>query len=359
MKKIHKKKILICTDFVSPFYLGGSANHVGDTYEQFQKLKNLDVTLFCKKPKGPYATKNLNNNKNIYFYSLENFFYFVKNFHKFDSVISHHPTYSILFLFLCKIFSKKFIYFFHGPLHQEYLSKIHPKKSYMGLCFRWCLQRIFLKYSNVCLIHSEYMKNKAIKIYRKTNLKLVSPYVIQALDKKYINPFSIPYKEFYLVNRRLTHRTGVIELIKQFKSSELKNKNLLITGAGELEGLVIKHSKNSSNIKFLGYVDQELLNYLYTKANAVILPSLDLEGFGYVILESYSFGTPCIVSKFAGGGREFTSKHFKNLIYTPSSNSSLIKAMDFSKKIPKDALRKISKKFDINRLIKEYIEVLF
>ena len=53
-----------------------------------------------------------------------------------------------------------------------------------------------------------------------------------------------------------------------------------------------------SNFKFLGYVDEKELDFLYANAYAFIYPSLN-EGFGYPPLEAMKYNVPVIASNAA------------------------------------------------------------
>lgn len=54
----------------------------------------------------------------------------------------------------------------------------------------------------------------------------------------------------------------------------------------------------SNRIRFVDYVENDDLPYLYSSARALILPSL-YEGFGLPILESYAMGTPVVTSNIS------------------------------------------------------------
>ena len=53
-------------------------------------------------------------------------------------------------------------------------------------------------------------------------------------------------------------------------------------------------------MRFLGKVDEETLVRCYRAADVSVVPTLALEGFGLVVLESLACGTPAIVSDSGG-----------------------------------------------------------
>lgn len=70
----------------------------------------------------------------------------------------------------------------------------------------------------------------------------------------------------------------------------------IIAGLGPQEEIVSAAARSSTNIRFVGYVDQEKLPYYYNAADVFILPSLYREGLGRVVLESLSSGLPVLMS---------------------------------------------------------------
>jgi glycosyltransferase involved in cell wall biosynthesis len=78
---------------------------------------------------------------------------------------------------------------------------------------------------------------------------------------------------------------------------------LLIAGSGpeqeRLEQLAERHELGG-RVVFLGRVPDDELPGLYRSADACIVPSRELEGFGYVALEALAAGTPVVASATGG-----------------------------------------------------------
>jgi len=92
---------------------------------------------------------------------------------------------------------------------------------------------------------------------------------------------------------------GLENLIEAFGLFIKKNPDafLLIAGKGpEKQKLEeISHKlKLLSKIKFLGFVDEEKLPLYYRAVDVFVLPTIKLEGFGLVILESFAIGCPVL-----------------------------------------------------------------
>jgi glycosyltransferase involved in cell wall biosynthesis len=112
----------------------------------------------------------------------------------------------------------------------------------------------------------------------------------------------------------------LIEGIKSLRNEELDFKfSLKVVGDGNLRKLYEEQCKaaNLDNIQFLGDLGiDDLLNQI-CQTNFLILPSIDkAEGFGRVVLEALSCGTPVIVSKYAGIA-ELIGKYDAGIVYDP------------------------------------------
>ena len=119
-----------------------------------------------------------------------------------------------------------------------------------------------------------------------------------------------------LVTRRLTRRTGVsqfVEIYKKVRPNLSYDTTLLIGGKGD-QFYKIKEMEDY-HVKVLGWISEKEIGDYIKSANIYVLPSLDLEGFGYVILESLACGVPTIVSESAGGGTDFIKQLDQDLVF--------------------------------------------
>lgn len=99
---------------------------------------------------------------------------------------------------------------------------------------------------------------------------------------------------------RLVKEKGVVELIGavDFLMDGIK---IVLAGEGPLEEFVNEASlKTPNRIKFIGRVSQEDLPHVYSSSDLLIVPSTHDEGFGRVVLEALSCGTPVVVSNRGG-----------------------------------------------------------
>lgn len=104
---------------------------------------------------------------------------------------------------------------------------------------------------------------------------------------------------------RLVENKGVINLIMAFKKvlDEKVKANLVIVGEGNLKKKLIDLTKKlglSENVHFMGSFKQEMMPYVYPKANVLVLPTIYKEPFGIVAIEALASGIPVIATEIDG-----------------------------------------------------------
>jgi glycosyltransferase involved in cell wall biosynthesis len=108
-----------------------------------------------------------------------------------------------------------------------------------------------------------------------------------------------------VVVRRLARRMGMDGLIDAIATvrQSVPDILLLIGGKGPLESELqrrIEAQGLSGNVRLLGFVPDDRLHLLYRAAQFSIVPSIALEGFGLITLESLASGTPVLVTPIGG-----------------------------------------------------------
>ncbi|MBN3812677.1 glycosyltransferase family 4 protein, partial [Paraburkholderia sp. Ac-20347] len=108
-----------------------------------------------------------------------------------------------------------------------------------------------------------------------------------------------------LAVRRLVRRMGLEDLIDAIKQVKQRHPDvlLLIAGRGRLESELqqrIDAAGLTDNVKLLGFVPDAHLPSLYRAATLSVVPTVALEGFGLITVESLSAGTPVLVTPVGG-----------------------------------------------------------
>lgn len=132
--------------------------------------------------------------------------------------------------------------------------------------------------------------------------------------------------EFLYVGR-VEFDKGVDELCTAFCMLNKNNTYLTVVGDGAaLYELKVKYG-SAANINFIGQVSHDDLSGFFIKSSVVVIPSKNsYEGFPRVIMESWVYGKPVIVSN-TGGVKEFVKHDDNGLLVKRGCVKSLLKAM--------------------------------
>ena len=157
-----------------------------------------------------------------------------------------------------------------------------------------------------------------------------------------------------LAVRRLVRRMGLEDLIEAMIRVKAKHPDvlLLIAGKGRLAEELqarISDAGLDDNVRLLGFVPDQHLAALYRAANVSIVPTVALEGFGLITVESLASGTPVLVTP-VGGLPEAVAALSGNLVL-PSTGADaiaegLIGALDGTLALPgEDACRSYAREY--------------
>lgn len=176
------------------------------------------------------------------------------------------------------------------------------------------LQKLYFKKIDQFFCLSE----KEIKEFSKYGSAFIQP---MGIDFNHFKPIpkedalkvsGLENENYILYVGRLDEKKGLKYLIKGFKESLYEHETILIL-AGEgpyktkLKSLINK-LEISNYVKFLGFVENKNLSYLYNSVNATIFPSL-WEAYPVVPMESLACKTPLITTN-VGSTPEIT-RHFR------------------------------------------------
>lgn len=139
----------------------------------------------------------------------------------------------------------------------------------------------------------------------------------------------VPYKNYYVYAGRLEREKGISVLVRAFQ--HLPDRHLIVIGSGLMEDslrdFVIRH--NLKNIHLLGSKSAEEVRSYMAHALATIVPSQCYEGFGLVVIESFSVGTPVIGSDIGNVNDLILDNHAGIVFKYNSSEDLYSKIIDF------------------------------
>jgi glycogen(starch) synthase len=108
-----------------------------------------------------------------------------------------------------------------------------------------------------------------------------------------------------LTVRRLARRMGLENLIEAMQAvcRAVPEALLLVAGKGHLKHELeerIEALELSDNVQLLGFVADDILPVAYRAADLTVVPTVTLEGFGLITIESLAAGTPVLVTPIGG-----------------------------------------------------------
>ena len=345
-------KITIISNLYKPYTRGGAEVIVENVINGLLEKKH-DVTLITTQPfkgiKTLFPKKENKKNLNIYrFYPLNIFYYlndykhsFITRFiwnildtfniHSFiimlsllnknkGEVVMVHNLKGIGYLTIlaAKLKGLKIIYTIHDmqlitPLgfviKGEENAKIHTSfftKVYANI------NKLLFKQVDTVIAPSNYILEQHKDFFPKAKrIKLVNPIKIPRVVR-YIKEGKWTELQFLFLGQIEKHK-GIEFLLKSFKTYLDKNNylnyKLHIVGEGTCKKK-LEEEHASKNFIFHGKIEHEKLNTLFPKMDFLVFPSLCYENCPTVILESFSFDVPVIVSDIGGAGE--LVEHGKN-----------------------------------------------
>ena len=257
------------------------------------------------------VTNNIEGVNALYFDFFKNkylsfsfYFWALKNLRTYDFVqlTSYFFPITWFSVLLCTVYSIPFSIAPRGELEENALKYNFSLKIY--------LHKYFLKfiYKRACfvMVTSKQELDFSRKFFdNEMKFELVPNFI----DLSRIKPQSeslIDNKQGILYLGRIHPKKGIELLIEAYKNLDddlVKDNPLLIVGDGNkdyvhrLKNISKIKTKSTHNISFLGYKEGAQKELLYKRSKVFVLPSFS-ENFGNVVLESLSFSTPVIASKY-------------------------------------------------------------
>lgn len=175
---------------------------------------------------------------------------------------------------------------------------------------------------------SKATKKDIIKIFHTDSNKIAVIYegYDDRLTKTIMKKPEFKIDNYFLFVGTYKPSKNIPNLLKAFAKLVKENKklNLVLVGSDYWHeqdiNKIIKDLKLSRNVKSLGFIDDNLLAYLYSNAVAFVSPSFN-EGFGLTFLEAARFKLPIITSdkgsikEVLGGGALYTDPDSAVSIY--------------------------------------------
>jgi glycosyltransferase involved in cell wall biosynthesis len=205
------------------------------------------------------------------------------------------------------------VYVCHSLAHEEYLTRAERaatklervRRRLSARARRW-LERMVMRRCHHVIVLSEFMKQQVMAVHEIAPAHITV--VPGAADPATFYPahdrnevrreLKLPEDRTLLLTvRNLVPRMGLENLLDAMTmlGEEQRNILLLIGGEGPLRPRLqelIRTSGLQNAVQLLGFVPEDQLAKYYQASDLVVLPTLQLEGFGLVTVEALACGTP-------------------------------------------------------------------
>lgn len=227
----------------------------------------------------------------------------------FDSIVSHFALYTFPILDLLQ--NRPLVIHFHGPWALE--SSVEANRSLAIKAKKWLEKSVYRRSQQFIvlsqtfgdLLHQEYgvpwerinIVPGGVDIDRfDIDLSMTEARSKLGWDRDRPTIFCI---------RRLAKRMGLDNLITAIAEVKTIYPDIMVylAGKGELRDLLesqIAELELEDNVKLIGYVSDEDLPICYRAADFSVVPTVALEGFGLIVVESLAAGTPVLGTPIGG-----------------------------------------------------------
>ena len=207
------------------------------------------------------------------------------------------------------------LYTFHSPAPLEYRSRRRMTPHHLGgaagalgMLTLWLVERACLRRATRIHVLSDFSASLLWRLYRIPAERIVKipggadlERFRPAADRRQVRAaLGLPLdRPLLLTVRNLEPRMGLDTLVGAIAilARRMPEVQLLIGGAGSLraslESLVTTGGLDK-HVTFLGFVPDDDLARYYQAADAFVLPTRELEGFGLVTAEALACGTPVL-----------------------------------------------------------------
>lgn len=193
---------------------------------------------------------------------------------------------------------------FHGPWAAESrfagASELRARAKYLVERVRYTGAQRFVVLSN-------HFRDVLVDDYRvpADRIEVIPPGVDLDRFSPRPRPDTTGDRRVVLCVRRLEHRMGIHRLIEAWPKvvAAHPEAHLVIVGTGTAEEELRRQVVSAGlqhKIEFLGRIDDSALSWWYSLAELTVVPSVGLEGFGLIALESLAAGRPTVVSDCGG-----------------------------------------------------------
>lgn len=280
-----------------------------------------------------------------------------------DVVDSHFALYALAPLWVGRLRRKPVVVHFHGPWADENVSA--GDRSRVRLFARRMLERAAYARADEVVVLTSAFRQVLVERYGVPPWRVnVEP---PGVDLERFTPggraaarmrLGLEPDAFVAVSvRRLVPRMGLEVLLEAWRVAmpDLpRGSTLLVAGDGPLRADLAQSVRRlglTDSVRLLGRVPDRELADLYRAADVAVVPSLEHEGFGLVVLEAAACGTPSLVTS-VGGLPEAVARLDRTLVVAPGDAPGLADRLIRAQhdRPDRDATREFAEQFEWKRV---------
>ena len=250
--------------------------------------------------------------------------------HGTDAVVVSHFALNA-FPLIKRIGTRPFVVHFQGPWGQE---SLHEGESRVVVMAKEYIERRVYRRADAAIVLSEAFANILAERFSVSRARIhVIPGGVEV--HRFANVASRAEarallgwpadRPIALCVRRLVRRVGLDALIEAAADVRRRVSDVLVLIAGsgpmrdELAARIVDLGLSGS-VRLVGFLPDEQLPLAYRAADVTVVPTVALEGFGLIVVESLAAGTPCIVTPVGGLAEIITP--FSPSLVTASSTAA-------------------------------------
>ena len=175
------------------------------------------------------------------------------------------------------------------------------------------------------LVGSSFVKRSLIPFGTDEKKVKIVPYGVDTSRFMKKNFDDMNEKVKFIFVGKIDRRKGIQHLLPAFEKLDSEKAELILVGRyNENDSLIREYSKRL-NIKFMGFVTQDVVAKMYRTSDVFVLPSLG-EGLAQVGIEAMSSGLPIIVTENSGVN-DLIKTGKEGMIIPVSDTNALYEAM--------------------------------
>jgi glycosyltransferase involved in cell wall biosynthesis len=232
-----------------------------------------------------------------------------------DAVIIHQSMAGLGPIFFRRDAASRWIYLCHSLAHEEYDTRQPPSRSTLtglrrqvNLHARRSVERAVISRCDRVVVLSQFMRQRVmvahgISVDRMGQIPgAVDPRAFASIpDRRHAKTvLDLPHDRTILFTvRNLVSRMGLENLLNALEMLVVARRDVLLVigGEGPLRKQLhadIRRKGLNDCVRLTGFIPEGQLTHYYQAADLVVVPSLQLEGFGLVIVEAMACGTPVL-----------------------------------------------------------------